>query len=105
MEQHSTRELFKYRKDINETAFVVATLEKIYAHKSLTFNDAVSCEQRLQEKQCMVEIWVIKGLFDEAKGNILGMEIFRSQSGNTLRVSQSRVYNGGDKVDDERAIW
>nr|GEW85676.1 zinc finger, CCHC-type [Tanacetum cinerariifolium] len=35
-----------------------------------------------------------QGLLDEAKGNILGMEIFRIQSGNTLRVSQSRVYNG-----------
>ncbi|GJU87057.1 hypothetical protein Tco_1294603 [Tanacetum coccineum] len=35
-----------------------------------------------------------KGLLDKAKGNILGMEIVRDQSGNTLRVSQSRFYNG-----------
>nr|GEY06995.1 retrotransposon protein, putative, Ty1-copia subclass [Tanacetum cinerariifolium] len=34
-----------------------------------------------------------KGLLDKAKGNILGMEIVRDQSGNTLRVSQSRFYN------------
>ncbi|GJV99392.1 hypothetical protein Tco_1554644 [Tanacetum coccineum] len=31
-----------------------------------------------------------KGLLDKAKGNVLGMEIVRDQSGNTLRVSQSR---------------
>nr|GEW73164.1 zinc finger, CCHC-type [Tanacetum cinerariifolium] len=34
-----------------------------------------------------------KGLLDKAKGNVLGMEIVRDQSGNTLRVSQSRFYN------------
>ncbi|GKD51351.1 hypothetical protein Tco_1280327, partial [Tanacetum coccineum] len=28
------------------------------------------------------------------KGNILGMEIVRDQSGNTMRVSQARFYNG-----------
>ncbi|GKF10308.1 hypothetical protein Tco_0048234, partial [Tanacetum coccineum] len=31
------------------------------------------------------EIWVIKGLLDEAKEIILGMEISRTQSGNTLK--------------------
>nr|GFA04085.1 zinc finger, CCHC-type [Tanacetum cinerariifolium] len=40
------------------------------------------------------EIWVTKGLPDEAKENILGMKIFRDWSSNTLRVSRSRVYNG-----------
>nr|GEX47031.1 aspartyl-tRNA synthetase [Tanacetum cinerariifolium] len=30
----------------------------------------------------------------KAKGNILSMEIVRDHSGNTLRVSQSRFYNG-----------
>ncbi|GJZ61298.1 hypothetical protein Tco_0617435, partial [Tanacetum coccineum] len=29
-----------------------------------------------------------------AKGNVLGMEIVRDQSGNTLRALQSRFYNG-----------
>ncbi|GJX46608.1 hypothetical protein Tco_0271798 [Tanacetum coccineum] len=43
---------------------------------------------------CKAEIWATKGLLDKAKGNILGMEIVRDQSGNTLRVSQSRFYNG-----------
>jgi hypothetical protein len=40
------------------------------------------------------EIWVTKGLLDEAKEIILGMEIFRTQSGNTLRVSRFRFSNG-----------
>ncbi|GJX99560.1 hypothetical protein Tco_0356579 [Tanacetum coccineum] len=43
---------------------------------------------------CKAEIWATKGLLDKAKGNVLGMEIVRDQSGNTLRVSQSRFYNG-----------
>ncbi|GJR31956.1 hypothetical protein Tco_1108188 [Tanacetum coccineum] len=42
--QHSTRELFRYRQDNNETAFVVAVVENIYAHESLTFNEKVACE-------------------------------------------------------------
>ncbi|GKG43307.1 hypothetical protein Tco_0479991 [Tanacetum coccineum] len=29
------------------------------------------------------EIWVTKGLLVKAKGNVLGMEIIRDQSGNT----------------------
>ncbi|GKA39747.1 zinc finger, CCHC-type containing protein, partial [Tanacetum coccineum] len=37
---------------------------------------------------------VTKGLLDKAKGNVLGMEIFKDQNRNTLRVSQSRFYNG-----------
>ncbi|GKA34353.1 retrovirus-related pol polyprotein from transposon TNT 1-94, partial [Tanacetum coccineum] len=42
------------------------------------------------------EIWVTKGLLDKAKGNILGMEIVRDQSGNTLRgtVMWKRMVNG-----------
>ncbi|GKE92376.1 hypothetical protein Tco_1573471, partial [Tanacetum coccineum] len=42
---------------------------------------------------CKAEIWVTKGLLVKAKGNVLGMEIVRNQSGNTLRVSHSRFYN------------
>ncbi|GKB47566.1 hypothetical protein Tco_0898319, partial [Tanacetum coccineum] len=72
-------------EDSNEAAFAVAVVEKIYAHESLTFNNTVACE---------VEIWATKGLLDKAKGNVLGMEIVRDQSGNTLRVLQSRFYNG-----------
>ncbi|GJX26801.1 putative reverse transcriptase domain-containing protein [Tanacetum coccineum] len=84
-EQHSACELFGYREDSNEAAFAVAAVEKIYAHKLLTFNDTVACE---------TEIWATKGLLDKANGNVHGMEIVTDQSGNTLRVSQSRFYNG-----------
>nr|GFA47515.1 zinc finger, CCHC-type [Tanacetum cinerariifolium] len=83
-EQCLAHELLRYREDSNEAAFAVAAVEKIYAHESLTFNYTVTCE---------AEIWVTKGLLDKAKGNVLSMEIVRDQSGNTLRVSQSRFYN------------
>ncbi|GKF15390.1 hypothetical protein Tco_0056852, partial [Tanacetum coccineum] len=43
-EQHSARELFRYREDSNEVAFAVAAVVKIYAHESLNFNDTVACE-------------------------------------------------------------
>ncbi|GJX79066.1 hypothetical protein Tco_0327215 [Tanacetum coccineum] len=105
-EQHSAWELFSYREDSNEAAFVVATVEKIYAHESLTFNDTVTCEviskwkAGLKEDMdawsdvCKAGIWATKGLLDKAKGNVHGMKIVRDKSGNTLRVSQSRFYNG-----------
>ncbi|GJX92174.1 hypothetical protein Tco_0345500 [Tanacetum coccineum] len=82
-EQHSSRELFGYREDSNEAAFAVAAVEKIYAHE---------CQHRCM-KTMPPEIWVTKGLLDKAKGNVLGIKIIRDQSGNTLRVSQSRFYN------------
>ncbi|GJU95649.1 hypothetical protein Tco_1320405 [Tanacetum coccineum] len=75
----------RYRGDINMDALGVAAVIEEYAHESLTFRDAVACE---------AEIWVTKGLLDEAKEIILGMEIFRTQSGNTLRVSRFRFSNG-----------
>nr|GEZ43347.1 hypothetical protein [Tanacetum cinerariifolium] len=87
---------------LQEAAFAVVAVEKIYAHESLTFNNTVACEVISKWKaglkddmdaRCKVEIWATKGLPDKAKGNILGMEIFRDQSGNTLRVLQSRFYN------------
>nr|GEV76584.1 zinc finger, CCHC-type [Tanacetum cinerariifolium] len=46
-----------------------------------------------QSDVCTTENRATKGLLDKAKGNILGMEIVRDQSGNTLRVSQSRFCN------------
>ncbi|GKD52944.1 hypothetical protein Tco_1286331 [Tanacetum coccineum] len=42
---------------------------------------------------CKAEIWITKGLLVKANGNILGKEIVKDQSGNTLRVSQSKFYN------------
>ncbi|GJX00170.1 hypothetical protein Tco_0184083 [Tanacetum coccineum] len=87
---------------VDEAAFAVAEAEKIYAHESLTFNDAVVCEviskwkTRLKEDmdaRSDAEIWATKGLLDKARENVLGIEIVRDQSGKTLRVSQSRFYN------------
>nr|GEZ49190.1 zinc finger, CCHC-type [Tanacetum cinerariifolium] len=80
-EQHIAHELFGYREDSNKAVFAVAAVEKIFVHESLTFNNTVASE-------------ATKGLLDKAKGNVLGIEIVRDQSGNTLRVSQSRCYNG-----------
>nr|GEZ55328.1 zinc finger, CCHC-type [Tanacetum cinerariifolium] len=88
--------------------FVVVAVEKIYAHELLTFNDTVAYDviskwkARLKEDMDVrsyvyvlsnAEIWVTKGLLDKAKGNVLGMEIIKDYSGNTLRVSQSKFYN------------
>ncbi|GKD76507.1 hypothetical protein Tco_1339128 [Tanacetum coccineum] len=84
-EQHSAWKLFSYREDNNEDAFAVATVDKIYAHASLTFKNTVACE---------AEIWATKGLMDKVKRNVLGMHIVKDQSGNALRMSQSRFYNG-----------
>ncbi|GJU03997.1 hypothetical protein Tco_1114335 [Tanacetum coccineum] len=107
-EQHLTSELFGYREDSNEAAFVVAAVEKIYAHKSLTFNNTVAYEVISKWKAGLkddmdarsymyAEIWATKGLLDKAKGNVLGMEIIRDQSDNTLRayvrqLESSRIY-------------
>nr|GEW28992.1 zinc finger, CCHC-type [Tanacetum cinerariifolium] len=52
--------------------------------------------QVLQGVEFEVELDDNNGYYWEytlAKGNVLGMEIVRDQSGNTLRVSQSRFYN------------
>ncbi|GJY64664.1 hypothetical protein Tco_0466124, partial [Tanacetum coccineum] len=89
-EQHSTCELFGYKEDSNEAAFAVAVVEKIYAHELLK---AVTIETTITGSIHQAEIWATKGLLDKANGNVLGMEIIRDQSGNTLRVSQSRFYN------------
>nr|GEV14457.1 zinc finger, CCHC-type [Tanacetum cinerariifolium] len=117
-EQHSAWELFSYREDNNEAAFAVAAVDKIYAHEILNFNNTVAREVILKWEAglkddmdarsdvymlsnddmafscgCKVEIRVTKGLLVKARGNILGMEIIKDQSGNTLRVSQSRIHN------------
>ncbi|GJT30211.1 hypothetical protein Tco_0910486 [Tanacetum coccineum] len=99
-------------KDSYVAAFAVAEVEKIYAHESLTFNNTVACEviSNFRERDYTLasddvvdaitgsihqaEIFATKGLLDKTKGNILGIEIVRDQSGNTLRESQSTFYNG-----------
>nr|GEV85215.1 zinc finger, CCHC-type [Tanacetum cinerariifolium] len=104
----------KYRGDNNMAAFGVAAVIEEYAHESLTLRDAIACEVIFKWISVMKEdmdtrssmyymgftyeskngIWVTKGLLDEAKEIILGMEISRTQSGNTLRVSRFRFFNG-----------
>ncbi|GJR96036.1 zinc finger, CCHC-type containing protein [Tanacetum coccineum] len=102
----------RYRGDNNMAALRVAAVIEEYAHESLTFRDAVAYEviskwiSVMKEDidtrsnymrftcESKVEIWVTKGLLDEAKEIILCMEIFRTQSGNTLRVSRFRFTNG-----------
>nr|GEZ44816.1 zinc finger, CCHC-type [Tanacetum cinerariifolium] len=120
-EQHLAYELFGYKEDINEAAFAIAAVKKIYAHESSTFNDTVACEVRKSSDDnhdyywkyalgmfihlflyiddmvfscgCKAKTWATKGFPDKAKENVLGMEIVRDQTGNTLRVSQSRIHN------------
>ncbi|GJZ12991.1 hypothetical protein Tco_0548221 [Tanacetum coccineum] len=89
----------RYRGDSNMAALRVAGVIKEFAHESLTFKDAVACELFLYidymgfTYKSKAEIWVTKGLLVEAKEVILGMEIFRTRSGNTLRVSRFRCSN------------
>nr|GEW49515.1 zinc finger, CCHC-type [Tanacetum cinerariifolium] len=78
-EQHSARELFRYREDSNEAAFAVAAEDKIYAHESLTFHDTVACEVISKWKAGLKEDM-------DARSDV-------DRSGNILRVSQSRFYN------------
>nr|GEZ51144.1 zinc finger, CCHC-type [Tanacetum cinerariifolium] len=100
-EQYLACELFGYREDSNEVAFAVAAVEKIYAHESLNFNNSVACEVISKwkaglkdDRDARSDVYVLSnGLLDKVKGNVLGMEIVKDQSGNTLRVSQSRFYN------------
>ncbi|GJW64703.1 hypothetical protein Tco_0116587 [Tanacetum coccineum] len=111
-------ELFSYKEDSNKAAIAVAVVDKIYAHESLTFNNTVAYEVISKWKAglkddmdarsdvyvlsnedmifscgCKVGIWATKDLLDKANGNVLGMEIIKDQSGNTLRMSQFRFYN------------
>ncbi|GJU99977.1 protein IQ-DOMAIN 14 [Tanacetum coccineum] len=82
----------RYRGGNNMAALGVAAMIEEYAHESLTFKDVVACE--IIWGKSKAEIWVTNGLLDEAKEIILGVEIFGTQSGNTLRVSRFRFSNG-----------
>ncbi|GJZ10920.1 hypothetical protein Tco_0545679, partial [Tanacetum coccineum] len=106
MNQHSTREVYRYRENSNKATFAVAIVENIYAHESLTLNDTVTYEVISKWKAELKEyidarsnVYAVinscrkRSLLVKAKENAPGLEIVRDQSGNTLRVSQSRVYN------------
>nr|GEW32089.1 retrovirus-related Pol polyprotein from transposon TNT 1-94 [Tanacetum cinerariifolium] len=80
---------FEVEPYANVDHIVVVTVDKIYAHDSLTFNNIGACEviskwkARLKDDtdaRSDVEIWATKGLLDKAKGNVLGMEIVKDQS-------------------------
>nr|GFC76059.1 zinc finger, CCHC-type [Tanacetum cinerariifolium] len=82
-------------EDINEAAFAVIVVEKIYAHESSTFNNTVASTVAGNAVTTAMAIngsihQATKGFLDKAKGNVLGMEVVKNQSGYTLRVSQSR---------------
>ncbi|GJT21420.1 hypothetical protein Tco_0891357 [Tanacetum coccineum] len=82
-EKLSAQELFRYRKDNIDVAFVWnARLKEDMDSRSDVYVLNASLRSGLPR-----DCW-------EAKENILSMKIFKNQSGNTLRVSQSRVYNG-----------
>nr|GEY10031.1 zinc finger, CCHC-type [Tanacetum cinerariifolium] len=106
------------RRDMKQDTFAV--VDKIYAHESLTFNNTIVCDVISKWKdglkddidarsdvyalsnsyrKCSVDnddyYWeYTQDFLDKAKGNVLGIKIVRDQSGNTLRVSQSRFYSG-----------
>ncbi|GJW43704.1 hypothetical protein Tco_0072503 [Tanacetum coccineum] len=77
-DQHLACELFRHREDSNEAAFAVDAVEKNYAHEKCSDDS---------------DGYYWEYTPDKAKGNVLGMEIIRDQSGNTMRVSQSRFYH------------
>ncbi|GJX95681.1 hypothetical protein Tco_0351479 [Tanacetum coccineum] len=118
-EQHSAWELFSYREDSNDAAFVVAVVDKIYAYESLTFNNTVACEViskwkagLKEEMDAQLDAYVLSNgcrkssddrndyYWEYTPGEfnlkelgeakkILGMEIIRDRSRKILRVSQS----------------
>nr|GFA40342.1 zinc finger, CCHC-type [Tanacetum cinerariifolium] len=90
-EQHLACELFGYRENSNEAAFVVAALEKIYAHESLTFNNTVSCE--------VISKWK-DGLKDDmdARSDVYALsngyrKCSNDSDGYYRGINQSRFYN------------
>ncbi|GKB58565.1 hypothetical protein Tco_0914751 [Tanacetum coccineum] len=74
-----------YREDNNEAAFAVAIMRMCSATVA---KNAVTTAMAITRSIHQAT----KGLLDKAKGNVLGIEIVRDQSGNTLRVSHSRFY-------------
>ncbi|GKE44422.1 hypothetical protein Tco_1471706 [Tanacetum coccineum] len=92
-EQHLAWELFNYREDSNDADLL--DYKKIWMSGQMCMCSATVVGKAGRQPRLLLgaEIWATKGLLNNAKGNVLGMEIFRDQSGNTLRVSQSRFYD------------
>nr|GEW57375.1 zinc finger, CCHC-type [Tanacetum cinerariifolium] len=100
--QHLACELFEYREDNNEDAFEVAAVEKIYEHESFTFNNIVVCEVISKWKaglkddmDARSDVYVLSNGSRKCSDDIDGYywKYTMDQSGNTLRVSQSRIHN------------
>ncbi|GJX19749.1 hypothetical protein Tco_0222426 [Tanacetum coccineum] len=98
-DQQSACELFGYREDSNEAAFAVAVVKKIYAHESLTFNNTISCEVISKCKAGLKDdmdtrsdVYVLSNGCRKSSDDSHDY-YWEDQSGNTLRVSQSRIYN------------
>ncbi|GKB26548.1 hypothetical protein Tco_0865949 [Tanacetum coccineum] len=86
IDYHSTRD----REDNNEDASAVAVVEKIYAHKSLTFDNTFSCEVISKWKARLKDDMDARS---DVKGECTWYGDHQDQSGNNLKVSQSRLYN------------
>ncbi|GKE22021.1 hypothetical protein Tco_1433533 [Tanacetum coccineum] len=93
-------------EDINEAAFAVAAVEKIYAHKSLTFNNTIAYELITKWKaglkdnmDARSDVYVLSNGCRKSSDDghdyywECAPEIIRDQSGTTLRVSQSKIHN------------
>nr|GEX77331.1 zinc finger, CCHC-type [Tanacetum cinerariifolium] len=102
-EKHSAWKLFSYREDSNEAAFAVAAVDMIYAHESLTFNNTVACEVIFKWKAGLKDdmdarsyVYVLNNGCRKYNddSDVYYWKYTPDQSGNTLRVSQSRFYNG-----------
>nr|GEV03304.1 hypothetical protein [Tanacetum cinerariifolium] len=89
-EQHLAYELFGYREDSNEAAFVWKSgLKDDMDARSDVYVLNNSCRKCSDNSNGYY--WGYTP--DKVKGNVLGLEIVKDQSGYTLRVSQSRFYN------------
>nr|GEU43230.1 zinc finger, CCHC-type [Tanacetum cinerariifolium] len=86
-EQHLACELFGYRENSNEAAFVVAAVEKIYAHESLTFNNTVSCEVISKWKAGLKMIWML-GQMCMCSATVTGNAVTTA-----MAITGSRFYN------------
>nr|GEX33924.1 zinc finger, CCHC-type [Tanacetum cinerariifolium] len=74
-------------KPLNDHTFEVEPPENVDQEAATVAENAVTTTMAITES-------VHQGLLDKSKGNVLGMKIVRDQSGNTLKVSQFRFYNG-----------
>ncbi|GKD62564.1 hypothetical protein Tco_1300073 [Tanacetum coccineum] len=84
--QHLACELFGYREVSFEAAFAVAGLKDDMDARSDVYVLSNGCRKCSDDNNGYYWEYTpaTKGLLDKAKGNVLGMEIVRDQSGNTM---------------------